>query len=148
MGKYHLISLYACVAFAGITSTVSIVEPAAAYLKDRMNWTQAKATWVCCALISVVGIFVILSITADYGAIFSIGGMSLFDIFDNATSKILMPLGGFFILIFASYVIGKKRLREYTKDYLSPILFEIWYIIIAFIAPLVIAVIGLAPFFK
>lgn len=137
-----------CVAFAGITSTVSIVEPAAAYLKDRMNWTQAKATWVCCALISVVGIFVILSITADYGAIFSIGGMSLFDIFDNATSKILMPLGGFFILIFASYVIGKKRLREYTKDYLSPILFEIWYIIIAFIAPLVIAVIGLAPFFK
>ena len=59
-----------------------------------------------------------------------------------------MPLGGFFILIFASYVIGKKRLREYTKDYLSPILFEIWYIIIAFIAPLVIAVIGLAPFFK
>lgn len=137
-----------CVAFAGITSTVSIVEPAAAYLKDRMNWTQAKATWVCCALISIVGIFVILSITADYGAIFSIGGMSLFDIFDNATSKVLMPLGGFFILIFASYVIGKKRLREYTKDYLSPILFEIWYIIIAFIAPLVIAVIGLAPFFK
>lgn len=137
-----------CVAFAGITSTVSIVEPAAAYLKDRMNWTQAKATWVCCALISIVGIFVILSITADYGAIFGIGGMSLFDIFDNATSKVLMPLGGFFILIFASYVIGKKRLREYTKDYLSPILFEIWYIIIAFIAPLVIAVIGLAPFFK
>lgn len=137
-----------CVAFAGITSTVSIVEPAAAYLKDRLNWTQAKATWVCCALISIVGIFVILSITADYGAIFSIGGMSLFDIFDNATSKVIMPLGGFFILIFASYVIGKKRLREYTKDYLSPILFEIWYIIIAFIAPLVIAVIGLAPFFK
>lgn len=137
-----------CVAFAGITSTVSIVEPAAAYLKDRMNWTQAKATWVCCALISIVGIFVILSITADYGAIFSIGGMSLFDILDNATSKVLMPLGGFFILIFASYVVGKKRLREYTKDYLSPILFEIWYIIIAFIAPLVIAVIGLAPFFK
>lgn len=137
-----------CVAFAGITSTVSIVEPAVAYLKDRMNWTQAKATWVCCALISIVGIFVILSITADYGEIFSIGGMSLFDIFDNATSKVLMPTGGFFILIFASYVVGKKRLREYTKDYLSPILFEIWYIIIAFIAPLVIAVIGLAPLFK
>ncbi|RDU71497.1 sodium-dependent transporter [Helicobacter brantae] len=137
-----------CVAFAGITSTVSIVEPAAAYLKDRLGWSQAKATWVCCALISVVGIFVILSITADYGAIFSIGGMSLFDIFDNATSKVIMPLGGFFILIFASYVIGKKRLREYTKDYLSPTLFEIWYIIIAFVAPLVIAVIGLAPFFK
>lgn len=137
-----------CVAFAGITSTVSIVEPAAAYLKDRLNWTQAKATWVCCALISIVGIFVILSITADYGAIFSIGGMSLFDILDNATSKVIMPLGGFFILIFASYVVGKKRLREYTKDYLSPVLFEIWYIIIAFIAPLVIAVIGLAPFFK
>lgn len=137
-----------CVAFAGITSTVSIVEPAAAYLKDRLGWSQAKATWICCALISVVGIFVILSITADYGAIFSIGGMSLFDIFDNATSKVIMPLGGFFILIFASYVVGKKRLREYTKDYLSPTLFEIWYIIIAFVAPLVIAVIGLAPLFK
>ena len=137
-----------CVAFAGITSTVSIVEPAAAYLKDRLGWSQAKATWVCCALISIVGIFVILSITADYGAIFSIGGMSLFDIFDNATSKFIMPLGGFFMLIFASYVIGKKRLREYTQSYLSPILFEIWYIIIAFIAPLVIAVIGLAPFIK
>lgn len=137
-----------CVAFAGITSTVSIVEPAVAYLKDRFNWGQAKATWVCCALISVVATLVIFSITKEYGANFTIAGISLFDWMDVLTSKVLMPAGGFFILIFTAYVIGKKRLREYTQSYLSPVLFEIWYIIIAVIAPSLIAVIALAPLFK
>lgn len=137
-----------CVAFAGITSTVSIIEPAAAYLRDRLGWSQAKSTWVCCGVISVVAIFVILSITTEYGATFTIAGNNLFDWMDILTSKFIMPAGGFLMLIFASYVIGKKRLREYTQSYLSPALFEIWYIIIAFVAPAVIAVIGLAPLFK
>lgn len=137
-----------CVAFAGITSTVSIIEPAAAYLRDRLGWSQAKSTWVCCGVISVVAIFVILSITTEYGATFTIAGNSLFDWMDILTSKFIMPAGGFLMLIFASYVIGKKKLREYTQNYLSPALFEIWYIIIAFVAPAVIAVIGLAPLFK
>ncbi|WP_305862372.1 sodium-dependent transporter [Helicobacter cholecystus] len=137
-----------CVAFAGITSTVSIVEPAVSYLKDRFNWGQAKATWICCALISIVAVFVVLSITKEYEASLSIGGKNLFDWMDVLTSKFIMPAGGFFILIFSAYVIGKKRLREFTQSYLSPILFEIWYIIIAFIAPIVIAIIALVPLFK
>lgn len=137
-----------CVAFAGITSTVSIVEPAVAYLRDRLGWSQSKATWICCGVITVVGIFVILSITKDYGEMFSLFGTSLFDIMDIATSKFLMPAGGFFILIFASYVIGKERLREYTQSFLGKGLFEIWYLIISIIAPIVIAIIALAPLYS
>lgn len=136
-----------CVAFAGITSTVSIVEPAIAYLRDRLNWSQAKATWICCGAITFVGLFVILSITKDYGALFTFFGTTLFDWMDIATSKFLMPLGGFFTVIFAAYIIGKERLQEYTQSFLSPMAFEIWYIMIAFVAPVVIAIIGLTPLF-
>lgn len=137
-----------CVAFAGITSTVSIVEPAVAYLRDRLGWSQSKATWICCAVITVVGVLVILSITEKYGAMFTFFGTSLFDIMDIATSKFLMPAGGFFILIFVSYVVGKERLREYTQSFLSKGLFEVWYFIIAIIAPIVIAIIALAPLYS
>ncbi|ANV98409.1 sodium-and chloride-dependent transporter [Helicobacter enhydrae] len=134
-----------CVAFAGITSTVSIVEPAIAYLRDRFDWTQAKATWICCGIITIFGVMVILSITKDYSVLFSFGGTSLFDWMDLATSKVLMPFGGFFCLIFSAYVIGKERLRKYTESFFSPAMFELWYAIIAYIAPLVIAIIALAP---
>lgn len=136
-----------CVAFAGITSTVSIIEPAIAYLRDRLQWSQAKATWICCGGITFVGLFVILSITKDYGTLFTFFGKNLFDWMDDITSKFLMPLGGFFVLIFAAHIVGRKRLREYTQGFLSPFLFEVWYLIIGYIAPLVIAIIGLAPFF-
>lgn len=136
-----------CVAFAGITSTVSIVEPAISYLRDRFNYSQVKATWICCGVISIVGLFVILSITKDYGALFTFFGTTLFDWMDIFTSKFLMPLGGFLTLIFASYVIGKERLRSYTQGFLSPTLFEMWYFIIACLAPVVIAIIALAPLF-
>ncbi|WP_027327149.1 sodium-dependent transporter [Helicobacter pametensis] len=136
-----------CVAFAGITSTVSIVEPAIAYLRDRFEWSQAKSTWVCCGAITIVGLFVILSITKDYGALFTFFGINLFDWMDLITSKFLMPLGGFLTLIFASYVVGKQRLKSFTQGFLSPALFEIWYIIIAYLAPAIIAIIALAPLF-
>lgn len=136
-----------CVAFAGITSTVSIIEPAIAYLRDRFQWSQAKATWICCAGISIVGLFVILSITKDYGALFSFFNKSLFDWMDIITSKFIMPLGGFLTLIFTAHVIGIKRLRAYTEGFLSPFLFTVWYLIIGYIAPLIIAIIGIAPFF-
>lgn len=135
-----------CVAFAGITSTVSIIEPAVAYLRDRFNFSQAEATWKCCIGISIVGLFVILSRTESYGATFSFYGKSLFDWMDDITSKFIMPLGGFFILIFAAHVVGKERLRTYTQSFLSPVLFNVWYLIIGYIAPIVIAIIGLAPF--
>lgn len=134
-----------CVAFAGITSTVSIIEPMISYFRDRFSWSQSKATWICCGGITSVGLFVILSITKDYGALFTFADITLFDWMDIITSKFLMPLGGFFTLIFAAYIIGKERLRSYTQGFLSPLVFNLWYIIIAFIAPIVIAVIGISP---
>lgn len=137
-----------CVAFAGITSTVSIVEPAISYLRDRFGWSQVKATWICCGIITFFGIIVILSITKDYGAFFTFFGTSFFDWMDILTSKALMPFGGFFCLIFASYIIGKKKLQEYTQSFFTPLMFEIWYVIIAYLAPIVIAIIAFAPLFE
>lgn len=136
-----------CVAFAGITSTVSIIEPAIAYLRDRFSFSQAFATWLCCGVISFVGLFVILSITKDYGSLFTFFDKSLFDWMDIITSKLIMPLGGFFTLIFTAHVIGRERLKNYTKGFLSPFLFNVWYVIIGYIAPVVIAVIGFSSFF-
>lgn len=143
----HIISFLfmLCVTFAGITSTVSIIEPAIAYLRDRLGWSQAKATWISCAIMTFFGVIVILSITKEYGATFTFFGKTFFDWMDIITSKFLMPLGGFFSLIFVSYVVGKERLRAYTQNFLSPVLFELWYIIIAYIAPTIIAIITLVP---
>jgi len=39
-------------------------------------------------------------------------GMTFFDLFDYATSNILLPLGGLFIAIFVSWVWGYKKLNS------------------------------------
>ncbi|RDU65588.1 sodium-dependent transporter [Helicobacter sp. MIT 14-3879] len=137
---------FAAVLFAGITSTISILEPPVAYLTHNYNISRRKASYFICIAIFLVGIFVILSLSVPYGKYLTFFDKSFLEWMDFITAAIVMPLGAFFALLFLSFGIQKQKIYKFVRNFMSRKLFNAWYIIIKYIAPLVIILVLVVKF--
>ncbi|PAF54257.1 sodium-and chloride-dependent transporter [Helicobacter sp. 13S00482-2] len=127
--------------FAGVTSTVSLLEPSVVYLIEKFKIKRSFATLIVSGCVFIVGILIIFSLNVDYAKTLTFLNKNMFAWADFLTSSILMPLGGLFSTVFVGYVIGRKKAHEYTEHFLSVRLFKIWYFLIRYIIPVVIIVI-------
>ncbi|BCD59456.1 MULTISPECIES: sodium-dependent transporter [unclassified Nitratiruptor] len=137
LGIFFALLFFLALAFAGLTSAVSLVEPVVQYFIDRFNMTRTKAVVVTSIVYWLVGIAALLSFTNSWGKVFSIAGKPLFDILEFTTDSILLPLGGFAIVIFVGYVLPKTEVRAHLHKpgELTGNLFSIWMFSIRYIAP-------------
>ncbi len=138
LGVFFALLFFLALAFAGITSAISLVEPVVQYLIDRFGMTRTKAVIVISLVYWLVGIGAILSYSKAWGEVFSIGGKPLFDVLEYATDSILLPLGGFLIAIFVGYVLPKSEVRAHLNNpnEFKAILYKIWLFSIRYIAPI------------
>jgi len=134
LGTFFAVLFFLALAFAGLTSAISIVEPTVQYAISRFKWSRLKATMVASVIFFIVGVFALLSYTADYGELFTFGGMALFDILDKLTTNLLLPLGGLIVAIFAGYVMQKERVYAALSEFVSLRFFNIWYFSLRYIA--------------
>ena len=91
--------------------------------------------------IIVLGIFCSYSL-GDHSSL-KVFGMSFFDFLDFVTAKLMMPIGGIFISLFAGWYLDKKILAaELSNGGTIPLrFFKTYSFILRFIAPLGIAVV-------
>lgn len=139
---------FIAVLFAGITSTISLFEPPVAFLEKRYNISRFRAALLVCLAVILIGIFVILSLSDSFRAIFSFWGKTLFVWIDFITAAIIMPLGVLGAIIFLGFVVPKKALYRFCRGFMSRGIFNVWYGIIKFFAPLVIVVILVSKFIE
>lgn len=134
LGTIFAVLFFLALAFAGLTSAISIVEPTIEYTMNRLEWSRLKSTLIASAIFFIVGIFALLSYSAEYGAIFTFGGLPLFDLLDKLTTNVLLPLGGLTVAIFVGFVVRKERIHAAMSEFVSKGFFEAWYFNIRFIA--------------
>ena len=93
---------------AAVTSGISILEVSVAYLVDELKFSRKKATMVMGILVYLAAIPCALSFNLLSDVTIPIQGkdFTFFDVADFLASNILLPLGGFFLAIFAGYVWG------------------------------------------
>lgn len=126
---------FVALAFAGLTSAVSIVEPTAMYITRRFEISRGKALTILGFVTYVLGIMALMSNVETLKSYVTFFDKGMFDILDFTTSSILLPLGGLVISIFVGYVIQKERLFALLGDQMSPTVFNVWYIMLRFIVP-------------
>lgn len=129
---------FLAVLFAGVTSTISILEPPVAYLSNTYKITRTKASFILCLLIFFVGIFVILSMQEPTKAYLTFYKKNFFEWMDFITAAIIMPFGALSALIFLAYFVKKQIVYKFARGFMSRKIFNIWYVIVKFIAPAVI----------
>jgi len=109
-GQLVSISFFLLVAFAAITSAISLLEVVVSYFIDELNWSRKKADYVMGAVIFLIGVPSALSWSTLKG--FTIfGKRDVFDSLDFLATNYMLPIGGFFIAIFAGWILthGQKE---------------------------------------
>lgn len=134
--------------FAALTSTVSLLEVPVAFVTDTFKTKRKKTVVGVAAGIFLVGVPSMLSqgavgfLTdfANYG-----GEVRTFmDVVVNLFSDLALPLGGFFIAMFAAYFWRKEFISEiYQGDnsLQGSIIEKIMLFMIRFVSPLVVGII-------
>ncbi len=139
LGVVFALLFFLALAFAGLTSAVSLVEPVVQYLIDRFNMTRTKAVILSSIIYWLVGIAALLSFTNAWKKVLTFFGKPLFDLLEYTTDSILLPLGGFLIVIFVGYVLQHERVKAHLHkpdEMKSALFYNTWRFSIRYIAPI------------
>ena len=130
--------------FAGITSTISLLEPAVMYMSETYGWSRAKATWSITLAIIALGMVIVCSICTPAADYLAVGGKSLMDIIEFLSANFIMSIGGLLAVIFIGWVVPKEKLESYTAHFFGKLSFNVWYYLMRYITPLITIIILLA----
>lgn len=143
MGNVWSIIFFILLALAALTSTISMHEVATAYVHEEHQMSRGKAACLVSAGAIILGVLSSLS----FGVLndFTIGGMIFFDFLDYLTAKIMLPLGGMLICIFAGTRIERKVIKaELTNEGTIPFyFFNTYAFFMKYVAPIAIGIIFL-----
>lgn len=135
------IMFYVLLAVAALTSTISLHEVVTAYLHEEFNMTRKKAARIVTTSCIILGVFCSLSL--GIGKEYTLFGMTLFDLFDYVTAKLMMPIGGFLIAIFTGWYLDKNIVWEEITNQgkLKPIVFKTLVFLLKYFSPIAILLI-------
>ncbi len=122
---------------AALTSTISLLEPSIALLLKRTKLSRVKATTLSCAVVWCVGLLSLFSF--NIWANFKIFNLTLFELVDFITSNLILPINGFFLAIFMTWIIKRGDLVEELNMQTS--LFKIWFTVLRYITPIGILIV-------
>ena len=120
------------VTFAAITSAISLLEPAVAWLVERMKTSRAVAAIIIGGLAWFVGLGSAFSFNI-WEDLMLLPNMTFFDTMDFMSNNIILPLGGVLIALFASWFLDKHIVNDELDEH--PRLVMLWKILARFVAP-------------
>jgi neurotransmitter:Na+ symporter, NSS family len=138
---------YLLVAFAALTSTISLLEVVASYAIDELGWARRRAALTAGAAIFVFGVLSAVSLGGNPAlSRFNLIGRSstagVFGTFDYLASNWLLPVGGLLIALFVGWALSAATTRdELETGHGRMTLFAVWRFVIRFVAPAAVAAI-------
>lgn len=150
-------AFFLLLAFAALTSTVSMLEVPTSYIVDEWGISRKKAATIAASLIFIVSIPSLLSSGAVDGLteFIQIGtsgqNISFMSLVGLIASDTLLPIGGFLIAIFSAYVWRSKNLHKELLAQnveVSPIVLTYLNISLKYICPLILAIVVTITIFE
>lgn len=133
--------------FAAWSSSISLIEPAVAWMVENRGVTRVYAsvtTGILCWLFGFLTIFS-FNIWKNFTPLdmFSrFEGKTLFDLLDYLTANIMLPLGGFLIAVFSVWVMKREASRD-ELEMGDGFAYMIWRFLVRYITPIAVAIVFL-----
>jgi len=141
-GQWFGTVFFVLLVFAAWSSSISLVEPAVAWLVESRRWSRSTAALVIGGFAWVLGIGSVLSFNLWSGEEYQLLGKTLFDLKDFLASNIMLPLGGLLIALFVGYGAGRQMAIE-ELSISRQRLFDTWWRVIRYVSPVGIAIVFL-----
>jgi len=139
-GGFVAILFFVALLVAALTSSISMLEVAVAFLVEEKNMKRINA----CGLLFVICWIVGAVCSLSFGPLSHIhlGGRSIFDFFDNLSSNVLMTLGSLFTVLFVGWRLKKTDIYdEFTNGgslSTNVKIFGVLWFLIRYVAPVAI----------
>lgn len=135
---------FVLLAFAAITSAISLLEAPVAWLQSKDGWSRRKAAWVGASTVWGLGLLPVLSLNhlADFYPLGFMGvERNFFDFFDYLSNNLMLPLGGLCIAIFIGWVVPNKISQEELNVLTEDRWFKIWMFMLRYVITTILAVV-------
>ena len=141
LGAVFAAIFFVLLGIAALTSTISLQEIIVAFSVEELHWSRRKSSIISMLLIFVIGVFCTLSFGPLKDA--TLFGRTIFDLFDLITASYLMPIGALAMTIFLGWFYPKVEVEDEITNggALKGKLFEVYYFILRYVAPLALIVI-------
>jgi len=143
IGNIFAVLFFIALAFAGLTSSVSLVEPMIQYFIDRFGWSRLKSSLSMGLFFWFFGIFAILSNIDGAKEYLTWGSKNFFDWVDYVTAAIMLPLGGLIMAVFVGFIIPESEVEKVVKPQLKWA-YKPWYFSLRYITPVAMFVVMLS----
>jgi NSS family neurotransmitter:Na+ symporter len=145
MGAIFGLLFFVLLAIAAWTSSISLLEPASAYLVER-GWTRRRAALTMALLCWALGLLSALGFNV-LSDIRPLGQDTILDATNLVANDILLPLGGLLIALYAGWRLNRQRLREQMHG--APAWFyTAWSWLLRVVAPLAVTAVLAAKLYE
>jgi NSS family neurotransmitter:Na+ symporter len=138
-GNVFMVLFFVLAGIAATGAMLSLLEVPVAFINEKLGVSRPLATVITVVLLALIGSTAALSNSTL--AEVKLFGLTFFDLYDFATSNILLPFGGLFIAIFAGWVWGKEKIMDALTN--AGVLKNEWvvkgfYVIVKFVTPVLL----------
>lgn len=137
-GVFVAVSFFVLLTFAAWTSAISLMEPAVTYFIEQLKFSRVGAALTVGVIIWGLGFLTVMSFGPWADLMWR--GRTFFDWLDFLTNNILLPVGGFAIVVFAGWFMAKNS----TADEIDPeagLIYRLWRTSARYVVPIAIFVV-------
>lgn len=116
-GRLVATAFFALLAMAALGSSISMLEASVAILDRRLSWSRQRSVAAGAAVAFVAGLATVFSFNR-WSGVHLLSGVgryatsTIFDLLDDLTSQLLLPLGGLTLAVFSGWVLSDRHLAE------------------------------------
>lgn len=141
-GGIFLTMFFVLAAIAATGAMISLLEVPVAYLTEEHKWSRPMATVFSAGIMGLVGVLATLSTSVLAKTL--VFGKTFFDLFDFASSNVVLPIGGILICIFVGWKLGPKLIADEASNggtLRNATLLKAFTFAVRYVAPLAILVV-------
>ena len=126
------ILFFVMLVIAALTSSISLIEPAVAWLVENKGYSRLKACVWSGLVTWLLGLGTVFSFNVWSNV--KLFDRTIFQLLDYLTANLMLPIGGFCIAVFAGWIMKRQHSEQELSmpnevDYLR------WKILICYVAP-------------
>lgn len=138
VGSLVGVAFFVMVAFAALTSSVSLLEVPTSWMMERFNISRVASVLIVGTGAAIMGALAALSFNdmADFRPLALIplfAEANFFDALDGVTSKLFMPIGALLTCIFVGWVADPKLIDR--ENGLDGALHKLWRFLVRYLCP-------------
>ncbi len=138
-------AFFLLLSFAALTSAISLLEVVVAHFIDDRKWARQTATLIMGTVIWGLGLFSALSYNLLEGVTLLEDkegrGMPILDSVDLIATNYMLPIGGFFIALFAGWFIRQEvRNRQLLDEEGSRAVYTAWLGVVRTFTPVAVGI--------